>query len=124
MACFGALSVFAAVYTDLPFRNQKLGSGTKYIGASSSEGPLERKLCEVVFQLYWEKESVCLLCNLYLQSRHIAGKTVYIKNELSSTLDKNLYRTIMMTFSAQTNANQTQVLLLILSPFQSQATHH
>jgi hypothetical protein len=50
MACFGALSVFAAVYTDLPFRNQKLGSGTKYIGASSSEGPLEKKLCEVVFQ--------------------------------------------------------------------------
>jgi dynein heavy chain len=52
------------------------------------------------------------------------GKTVYIKNELSSTLDKSLYRTIMMTFSAQTNANQTQVLLLILSPFQIQATHH
>jgi hypothetical protein len=124
MACFGALSLFAAVYTDLPFRNQKLGSGTKYIGTSSSEGPLEKKLCEVIFQLYLEKESLCLLCNLYLQSRHIAGKTVYIKNELNSTLDKNLYRTIMMTFSAQTNANQTQVLLLILSPFQIQATHH
>jgi hypothetical protein len=117
MACFGALSLFAAVYTNLPFRNQKLGSGTKYIGTSSSEGLLEKKLCEVIFQLYLEKESLCLLCNLYLQSRHIAGKTVYIKNELNSTLDKNLYRTIMMTFSAQTNANQTQVLLLILSPF-------
>jgi hypothetical protein len=124
MACFGALSVFAAVYTDLPFRNQKLGSGTKYIGMSSSEGPLEKKKCEVIFQLYLEKESLCLLCNLYSQSRHIAGKTVYIKNVLSSTLDKNLYRTIMLTFSAQTNANQTQVLLLILSPFQIQATHH
>ncbi|CAM6076097.1 unnamed protein product [Sphagnum tenellum] len=44
-------------------------------------------------------------------SRHIAGKTVYIKDELSSTLDKNLYRTIMMTFSAQTNANQTQAII-------------
>ncbi|KAH9558616.1 hypothetical protein CY35_06G017100 [Sphagnum magellanicum] len=39
------------------------------------------------------------------------GKTVYIKNELSSTLDKSLYRTIMMTFSAQTNANQTQAII-------------
>jgi hypothetical protein len=66
MACFGALSVFAAVYTDLPFRNQKLGSGTKYIGTSSSEGPLEKKLCEVIFQLYLEKESLCLLLQFVL----------------------------------------------------------
>ncbi|KAL2642110.1 hypothetical protein R1flu_009697 [Riccia fluitans] len=37
------------------------------------------------------------------------GKTVYIKHELGVTLDKDKYRNILMTFSAQTSANQTQV---------------
>jgi hypothetical protein len=58
MACFGALSVFAAVYTDLPFRNQKLGSGTKYIGMSSSEGPLEKKNVKLYSSYIWKKK-VC-----------------------------------------------------------------
>ncbi|OAE31694.1 hypothetical protein AXG93_3384s1680 [Marchantia polymorpha subsp. ruderalis] len=39
------------------------------------------------------------------------GKTVYIKHELGVTLDKDLYRSILMTFSAQTNANQTQDII-------------
>lgn len=45
----------------------------------------------------------------YKTSFLCTGKTVYIKNEITQTLDKAQYRTIMMTFSAQTNANQTQV---------------
>ncbi|KAL3678222.1 hypothetical protein R1sor_021178 [Riccia sorocarpa] len=39
------------------------------------------------------------------------GKTVYIKHELGVTLDKEKYRNILMTFSAQTSANQTQDII-------------
>nr|AML30858.1 axonemal inner arm dynein heavy chain 2 [Marsilea vestita] len=39
------------------------------------------------------------------------GKTAYIKRELAENLDKSLYRNIMMTFSAQTNANVTQDII-------------
>ncbi|CAM6109105.1 unnamed protein product [Calypogeia fissa] len=55
---------------------------------------------------------------LVLHNKHVlfggptgTGKTVYIKYELSHTLDKELFRNILMTFSAQTNANQTQDII-------------
>lgn len=67
---------------------------------------------------------------LYRHLVSLTGKTVYIKNELTQKLEKSMYRTIMMTFSAQTNANQTQVspplqILSFFSYFQvNQTTMH
>ncbi|XP_073386521.1 uncharacterized protein [Physcomitrium patens] len=59
-----------------------------------------------------------LLILLVVHQKHVlfcgptgTGKTVYIKNNLSSSLDKAFYRNIMLTFSAQTNANQTQAII-------------
>ena len=39
------------------------------------------------------------------------GKSVYVHNKLNHNLDTNLYSTIVINFSAQTSANQTQFLI-------------
>lgn len=39
---------------------------------------------------------------------------MYVKNVLSYGINQSVYRKIMITFSAQTNANETQVLLIII----------
>lgn len=59
-----------------------------------------------------------LLELLVTHGRHVlfagntgTGKTVYVKHRLTSGLDKNVYQNIMSTFSAQTNANQTQDII-------------
>lgn len=50
---------------------------------------------------------ICVYCSW-------AGKTVYVKNVLSYGINQSVYRKIMITFSAQTNANETQVQLIII----------
>ncbi|EFJ31602.1 hypothetical protein SELMODRAFT_86461 [Selaginella moellendorffii] len=84
-----------------------------------TRGPsLDAEFNDIIVQTIDTGRYSYLLQVLVTHQKHVlisgptgTGKTVYIKNELTAGLDKAVYRNIMMTFSAQTNANQTQDII-------------
>ncbi|KAL3685151.1 hypothetical protein R1sor_003173 [Riccia sorocarpa] len=80
--------------------------------------PVEAQYNEIVVTTIDVARYSSLLLQLVTHHKHVlfggptgTGKTVYIKHQLTQGLDKALFRNIMMTFSAQTNANQTQDII-------------
>ncbi|BBM97612.1 dynein axonemal heavy chain [Marchantia polymorpha subsp. ruderalis] len=90
-----------------------------WLEVSDRRGPLpDAQYNEIVVTTIDVARYSILLVLLVTHHKHVlfggptgTGKTVYVKHQLTQGLDKNLFRNIMMTFSAQTNANQTQDII-------------